>query len=117
MVGEAVPALVADRVVPVRHGEELLGLLVVTKPPSEPVTPVEDAMLGHVASQAGLVLRNVRLVDDLRSSRERLVTTQATNAAASSATCTTAPSRAWCRWRCCCGWLPGTTIRPDSRPR
>src|SRR6185295_11445533 len=29
-----------------------------------------------VASQAGLVLRNVRLVDDLRSSRERLVTTQ-----------------------------------------
>ncbi len=46
MVGEAVPALSADRVVPVRHGEELLGLLVVTKPPTEPVTPVEDAMLG-----------------------------------------------------------------------
>ncbi len=77
MVGEAVPALSADRVVPVRHGEELLGLLVVTKPATEPVTPVEDAMLGYVASQAGLVLRNVRLVDDLRSSRERLVTTQA----------------------------------------
>ncbi|HYI56608.1 MAG TPA: histidine kinase [Microlunatus sp.] len=77
MAGEAVPALSADRVVPVRHGEELLGLLVVTKPPTEPVTPVEDAMLGYVASQAGLVLRNVRLVDDLRSSRERLVTTQA----------------------------------------
>ncbi len=77
MVGEAVPAVSADRVVPVRHGEELLGLLAVTKPPTEPVTPVEDAMLGYVASQAGLVLRNVRLVDDLRSSRERLVTTQA----------------------------------------
>src|SRR5687767_5086252 len=76
MVGEAVPVLSADRVVPVRHGEELLGLLAVTKPPAEPVTPVEDAMLGYVASQAGLVLRNVRLVDDLRSSRERLVTTQ-----------------------------------------
>jgi signal transduction histidine kinase len=77
VTGEDVPALAADRVVPVRHGEELLGLLVVTKPSSEPVTPVEDAMLGYVASQAGLVLRNVRLVDDLRSSRERLVTTQA----------------------------------------
>jgi signal transduction histidine kinase len=76
MIGEAVPALSADRVVPVRHGEELLGLLVVTKAATEPVTPVEDAMLGYVASQAGLVLRNVRLVDDLRSSRERLVTTQ-----------------------------------------
>ncbi len=31
-------------------------------------------MLEHVASQAGLVLRNVRLVDDLHSSRQRLVT-------------------------------------------
>ena len=76
LVDEAVPALSADRVVPVRHGEELLGLLVVTKAATEPVTPVEDAMLGHIASQAGLVLRNRRLVDDLRSSRERLVTTQ-----------------------------------------
>ena len=76
LVDEAVPTLAADRVVPVRHGEELLGLLVVTKAPTEPVTPVEDAMLGYIASQAGLVLRNRRLVDDLRSSRERLVTTQ-----------------------------------------
>lgn len=76
LVGEQVPALVADRVVPVRHGEELLGLLAVTKPPSEPVTPVEDEMLERVASQAGLVLRNRRLVDDLRSSRQRLVTSQ-----------------------------------------
>jgi len=33
-------------------------------------------MLEQVASQAGLVLRNVRLVDDLRSSRQRLVTSQ-----------------------------------------
>ena len=46
LVDEAVPALSADRVVPVRHGEELLGLLVVTKAATEPVTPVEDAMLG-----------------------------------------------------------------------
>jgi signal transduction histidine kinase len=60
----------------VRHGDELLGLLAVTKPATEPVTPAEDAMLEHVASQAGLVLRNVRLVDDLRSSRQRLVTSQ-----------------------------------------
>jgi signal transduction histidine kinase len=74
--GQSVPVLAADRVVPVRHGEELLGLLVVTKPASEPVTPAEDAMLEHVAPQAGLVLRNVRLVDDLRSSRQRLVTSQ-----------------------------------------
>jgi signal transduction histidine kinase len=74
LVGGQLPELAADRVVPVRHGEELLGLLTVTKPPSEPVTPVEDEMLDRVASQAGLVLRNRRLVDDLRSSRQRLVT-------------------------------------------
>ena len=78
--GEAVSTTVGGspsaRVVPVRHGEELLGQLVVTKPPSEPVTPLEDEMLEHVASQAGLVLRNRRLVDDLRGSRQRLVTSQ-----------------------------------------
>jgi signal transduction histidine kinase len=76
VTAEQVPTLAADRVVPVRHGEELLGLLAVTKPPSEPVTPVEDEMLERVASQAGLVLRNRRLVDDLHSSRQRLVTSQ-----------------------------------------
>ena len=51
-------------------------MITVTKPAGEQVTPTEDKMLGAVASQAGLVLRNVRLIDDLRSSRERLVTTQ-----------------------------------------
>ncbi len=68
--------LAVDRQVDVRHHDELLGLLTVTKPAAEPVTPPEQALLEHVASQAGLVLRNLRLIDDLRSSRERLVTAQ-----------------------------------------
>jgi signal transduction histidine kinase len=68
--------LPVDRQVPVRHHGELLGIITVTKPAGEPVTPPEDALLGHVASQAGLVLRNVRLIDDLRSSAERLVVSQ-----------------------------------------
>ena len=76
IAGDDLPSLDADRVVPVSHHDELLGMLAITKQASEPVTPAEDAMLGHVASQAGLVLRNVRLIDDLRSSRERLVATQ-----------------------------------------
>jgi signal transduction histidine kinase len=74
----AVPASApeGDRVVPVGHYGELLGMITVLKPGGEHVTPTEDKMLDAVASQAGLMLRNVRLIDDLRTSRERLVTTQ-----------------------------------------
>jgi len=70
--------LAGDRVVAVRHREELLGALVVTKPAGETVTPPEEAMLEQVATQAGLVLRNLRLIDDLKSSRVRLVASQDT---------------------------------------
>jgi signal transduction histidine kinase len=73
---ESVTGLSGDRVVPVRHRDELLGAIAITKPSSEPVTPAEEEMLEQVASQAGLVLRNLRLVDDLQSSRQRLVTSQ-----------------------------------------
>lgn len=68
--------LQADRRVEVRHQDDLLGLLAVTKRAGEQITPPEDALLGHVASQTGLVLRNLLLLADLRSSRERLVTSQ-----------------------------------------
>ena len=68
--------VLGDRVVPVRHRDELLGAITVTKSGAEPVTRTEDEMLDHVASQAGLVLLNCRLVDDLQDSRERLVTSQ-----------------------------------------
>jgi signal transduction histidine kinase len=73
----------ASRAVAVRHGDELLGALTVQKPRSEPVSAAEDKLLAHLASQAGLVLRNVRLtaelqatIDDLRASRRRLVQAQ-----------------------------------------
>jgi len=73
----------AARAVAVRHGDELLGALTVQKPRSEPVSAAEDKLLEHLASQAGLVLRNVRLtaelratIDDLRASRRRLVQAQ-----------------------------------------
>jgi signal transduction histidine kinase len=71
-----VTGLDAARVVPVRHLDELLGAITVSKAQGEPVTPTEDEMLQHVASQTGLVLRNLRLVDDLHSSRQRLVTAE-----------------------------------------
>ena len=73
----------ATRAVAVRHSDELLGALAIQKPRNEPVTAAEDKLLAHLASQAGLVLRNVRLtaelqatIDDLRASRLRLVRAQ-----------------------------------------
>ena len=73
----------ASRVVEVRHQGELLGALGVTKRNGETLTPVEENLLTHLAGQAGLVLRNVGLTSDLqarleelRASRQRLVTAQ-----------------------------------------
>ena len=54
-----------------------------TKPPSEPLTPTETKLLSDLASQVGLVLRNVRLtselqarLEELKASRQRLVAAQ-----------------------------------------
>jgi signal transduction histidine kinase len=66
----------ATRVAGVRHQGELLGALSLQKGPGEPITPSEEKLLTDVASQAGLVLRNVRLIEDLRASRQRLVAAQ-----------------------------------------
>jgi signal transduction histidine kinase len=80
----ALPAFdAATRAVAVRHTGELLGAITVQKPRNETVSAAEDTLLEHLASQAGLVLRNVRLtaelearIDDLRASRRRLVRAQ-----------------------------------------
>ena len=60
-------------VVPVLHRGEVLGELVIRKAANDPVGPADEKLLEDVAGQAGLVLRNVRLVEDLRASRQRLV--------------------------------------------
>jgi signal transduction histidine kinase len=62
--------------IPVRHQRELLGLLTVTKPPNEPLSPVEEKLVADLAGQTGLVLANSRLIEDLRASRQRLVAAQ-----------------------------------------
>jgi signal transduction histidine kinase len=73
----------ASKVAAVRDRDELLGALTVTKPPNDPLTAAEDRLVDDVAAQAGLVLRNVRLteelranLEELRASRQRLVTAQ-----------------------------------------
>ncbi len=73
----------AARMVPVRHGDDLLGAISLSKPPSEPLTSTEDSLLQHLASQASLVMRNAQLtaelratIDQLLASRRRLVEAQ-----------------------------------------
>ena len=61
------------RVARVVHRGETLGDLVIRKGANEPIGPTDEKLLADVAAQAGLVLRNVRLIDDLKASRQRLV--------------------------------------------
>jgi signal transduction histidine kinase len=74
--GDGVPGLEGHGAVEVRHQGELLGALSVTMPPNDPLDPQRDRMIHDLAGQAGLVLRNVRLIEDLRASRQRLVAAQ-----------------------------------------
>jgi signal transduction histidine kinase len=68
-----VPGAVA---VPVRYQGEVLGALSLQKAPGDPITSAERKLLDDVASQAGLVLRNARLIGELRASRQRIVSAQ-----------------------------------------
>ena len=61
------------RVFEVEHQGERLGSLRVTSSPREPLTAAGERLVQAVAGQAGLILRNVGLVEDLRASRQRLV--------------------------------------------
>lgn len=67
----------------VRHGDERLGALTITKPHNDPITPADRELLDDVAAGAGLLLRNIRLNRELeararqvRESRRRLITAQ-----------------------------------------
>jgi signal transduction histidine kinase len=74
--GEVALVPEADNSAQVRHQGELLGVIGVRKSAGEAVTPADQKLLEDLASQAGLVLRNVRLIEELRGSRQRLVTAQ-----------------------------------------
>ena len=66
----------SDTSVPVVHQGELLGAISITMPKDEPLRPAGQQLVTDVASQAGLVLANAGLIEDLRASRQRLVTAQ-----------------------------------------
>jgi signal transduction histidine kinase len=68
---------------PIRHQGELLGALSVVKRPGESITATEEKLVRDLVGQAGLVMRNVGLTEDLletieqlRTSRQRLVAAQ-----------------------------------------
>jgi signal transduction histidine kinase len=75
--GQELPVLpAADVSVPVVHGDDLLGAISIRMPKGEPLRPAGQQLVTDVASQAALVLSNVGLVEDLRASRQRLLTAQ-----------------------------------------
>jgi signal transduction histidine kinase len=84
MSGGTLPDIAdATTSVPVEHQGRLLGALSVVKRRGDPVTATEQKLIDDLAHQAGLVLRNVGLaaelrnrLEDLRSSRQRLVRAQ-----------------------------------------
>jgi signal transduction histidine kinase len=66
----------ANLLVPVVHQGEELGALEVTMPANDPLDPSRGKLVHDLAAQAGPVLRNVRLIEELRASRQRLVAAQ-----------------------------------------
>jgi signal transduction histidine kinase len=71
------------RVFSVHNQGALLGAISVIVPPGRTLSPADERLLGDVASQAGLLLRNMGLTADLmdrlgelQESRRRLVTAQ-----------------------------------------
>ena len=61
---------------PVTHQGDLLGAITLRLPANDPMDPAKERLVIGLASQAGLALRNVRLVQDLRASRRRIVSAQ-----------------------------------------
>src|SRR5204863_8067802 len=60
------------KVVAVREGGELLGGLSVAKRANEPLAPAEGKLVDDLGAQAGLVVGNVRLTEELRANLEEL---------------------------------------------
>jgi len=82
------PASVPTRSIDVRYQGDPIGEIAVTKTPGDPLLPAEEELLQDLGAQAGLAMHNVRLTDELevrleelarqadqlRASRQRLVT-------------------------------------------
>lgn len=72
-----------DVVSPVVHLDDTLGMVTLTKPPSDPPNPADVELVDSVAATAGLILRNEALnrqleqrATEVRQSRQRLIAAQ-----------------------------------------
>jgi signal transduction histidine kinase len=70
------PSAPGDDAAEVSYQGEPLGALSVVMPVNDPMDDAKRSLLDDLASQAGPVLHNVRLVEDLRESRRRIVAAQ-----------------------------------------
>jgi signal transduction histidine kinase len=82
-LGPVLAESLPEGAIAVRHQGELLGALSVVKKPGESSSAQEDKLIADLASQAGLVLRNAGLtqellarLEELQASRLRLVAAQ-----------------------------------------
>ena len=80
LIGTGLPDLPGDASVAVRHSDEVLGALTITKHRADAVTPADQRLLEDVAAGAALMLRNLRLnveleerAEEVRASRRRLI--------------------------------------------
>jgi signal transduction histidine kinase len=73
---EPVYGSVPASAIEVLHQGDVLGALSVRMPANDPMNPTKEGLMKDLASQAGLVLRNANLIEDLRASRQRLVAAQ-----------------------------------------
>jgi signal transduction histidine kinase len=73
---DATPDQVDEDHVDVSYQGQDLGALSVSMPANDPMNPTKAKLMDDLAAQAGLVLRNVGLIEELRASRQRLVVAQ-----------------------------------------
>jgi signal transduction histidine kinase len=83
VAGDSLAGVPGDRCEAIVHGGELLGAITLRTRHAEPLPVEADRLVRDLAGHAGLVLRNLRLtaelqerVDELRESRQRLVSAQ-----------------------------------------
>lgn len=94
---------------PIRHQGALLGALSIVKRPGESITPTEHKLVRDLAGQAGLVMRNVALTEQLLDSIDQFARRAGASSAhrtrsgaSSSGISTTSPNSSW--WPFPCGF-------------